>query len=136
MKYWQIAAGSREHEYYDDFLRFGMAFVGGDENVAMMEKVEVGDRVILKRGMKEVLAVGEVVERNGRHRGKDDKDWLKDFDGWNLRAYCFVDWHIPNKLVHTLGLTRTTIQNVHKQNLKKLAEKVLSTCPGSDKLKA
>ena len=86
--YWQIGSGSYGRDYAEDFLRYGMAFVGGDVQVATMAKVNASDRVVMKRGMSEVLAAGEVVERDGRHRGEDDKEWLRDFDGWDLRAYC------------------------------------------------
>jgi hypothetical protein len=129
MRYWQIASGAAGREYSKDFVRFGMAFVGGDVQVATMEKVEVGDRILLKRGLNEVVAVGEVVQRDGAHRGVDDKDWLRDFDGWDLRAYCFVDWHVPEKPVTVGGLTRATVQRVHAKELKKLAEELLSNVP-------
>ena len=129
MKYWQIASGSLGREYGEDFIRFGMAFVGGVKHAARMAEVEVGDRVLLKRGMSKVVAVGEVVERHGKHVGKDDKDWLRDFDGWELPAYCFVNWRVPNVPVVAKGLTRYTIQNVGKQHLKDLAEEVISTVP-------
>ena len=91
MKYWQIAAGSEGRDYSEDFLRFGMAFVGGKSPMKRMSEVEVGDRIILKRGMSRIVAAGEVVERDGQHRGENDKHWLMDFDGWELPGYCFVD---------------------------------------------
>ena len=81
MKYWQIAAGSLGRDYAADFVRYGMAFVGGNEHIARMREVEIGDRVLLKRGTSMVVVVGDVVERNGKRRGEDDKDWLRDFDG-------------------------------------------------------
>ena len=131
MKYWQIAAGTSVREYTDVFLLHGMAFVGGDTQVETMRKVEVGDRVLLKRGMSELVAVGEVVERDGRHRGEDDKEWLRDFDGWDLRAYCFVDWHAPTKPIGVKGLTRATIQRVHKKHLQERAAEVLRDVPAT-----
>jgi hypothetical protein len=67
------------------------------------------------------------VQRNGRHRGEDDKEWLRDFDGWDLRAYCFVRWHVPEKPIPTDGLTRATIQHVKSQILKRLADKLIET---------
>ncbi len=33
MNYWQIAAGSQGRDYASEFLRFGMAFVGGDVQI-------------------------------------------------------------------------------------------------------
>jgi hypothetical protein len=64
--FWQIVAGSARRDYSEDFLRFGMAFVGGSTQVATMAKVRKGGNVLLKRGMSAVVAVGEVVERDGK----------------------------------------------------------------------
>lgn len=75
-EYWQIAAGSKGRNYADRFLRHGIAFVGGENQVAAMRQVAVGDIVLLKRGLSEIVAVGEVVRRNGVHRGESDKEWL------------------------------------------------------------
>lgn len=129
MHYWQVASGSSGREYSAQFIRFGMAFVGGPDHEAMMEKVEAGDRILLKRGKSEFVAVGDVVKRKGRHSGRGDKEWLRDFDGWDLPAYCFVDWHVPKKPIAMKGLTRTTIEKVHGSELKEAAEKILSTVP-------
>jgi hypothetical protein len=125
-KYWQIAAGSERYgrDYADYFLRHGIAFVGREYDA--MGEVDVGDVVLLKRGVSKVVAVGEVVARNGVHRGKDDKDWLCDFDGWNLGAYCYVDWGVPAKPIQTNGLTRTAIQRAWKDKHHTLADKLLS----------
>jgi len=125
-EYWQIAAGSKGRDYADRFIRHGMAFVGGDDQVATMRGVAVGNIVLLKRGMSEVVAVGEIVQRNGAHRGEDDKEWLRDFDGWDLRAYCYVDWRVPAKPLQTDGLTRATIQRVLQEKHRKLADSLLS----------
>ena len=127
MEYWQIASGSLGRYYAKDFIRFGMAFVGGAEQASRMAEVKVGDRILLKRGTTKVVAAGEVVERDGKHRGNNDKGWLRDFDGWDLRAYCFVNWHKPDKPRGTTGLTRYTIQNVAKRHLKDLAEEIISS---------
>lgn len=50
-EYWQIAAGSEGRDYADRFLQFGMAFVGGDSQIAAMDRVNAGDVVLLKRGL-------------------------------------------------------------------------------------
>jgi hypothetical protein len=127
--YWQIGCGAHSRDYADHFLRYGLAFAGGEAKIRVMEKIQANDRILMKRGMSEVVAVGEVVERDGRHVGKDDKDWLRDFDGWDLRAYCFVEWHVPRKPIPAAGLTRGTIKSVRHAELQKLAEKTLSTVP-------
>lgn len=134
MEYWQIASGSLGRDYADDFIRFGMAFVGGSENVARIAEVEVGDRVLLKRGTSRIVAVGEVTERDGNHRGKDDKERLRDFDGLDLRAYCYVRWHVPDAPCVTSGLTRYTIQRVAKPHLRELGDEIASSVPARQDL--
>ena len=134
MNYWQIAAGAHGRDYAEAFLRYGMAFVGGLVQVETMHRVEAGDRVILKRGMSQVVAAGEVVERNGSCKGQGDKKWLRDFDGWDLEAYCYLSWHRPAKPVETHGLTRATIQNVHKQHLQEIADDIIANVPAITQL--
>jgi hypothetical protein len=127
---WQIAAGSDGRDYIDRFLRHGMAFVGGNSQCTTMNRdVQLGDKIILKRGMSQIVAVGDVVARDGKFKGDGDKDWLRDFDGWDLRAWCYVDWHKPNKPISTSGLTRATIQRISQQHLLSLANEVLNSNP-------
>lgn len=90
-KYWQIAAGSRGRDYSSLFIKYGMAFVGGDIPIDTMNNVQEGDIIILKSGLRRILAAGTVVKRNGKFSGCGDKSWLRDFDGWDLQAYCNVD---------------------------------------------
>jgi len=129
-KYWQIGAGSWGRDYSSLFLKFGMAFVGGSEPIATMEKVEQGDIVVLKMGTQKILAAGRVIQRHGKHSGNADKEWLRDFDGWDLQAYCYVDWKKPSKPVAVKGLTRKTIQKLHQKKHKDVADDILNT--GSD----
>ena len=100
--YWQIAAGSTGRNYAELFVKFGMAFVGGQKEIRSMAEVSVGDIVLLKIGLSKIYAVGEVVARDGKHEGNADKSWLRDFDGWDLSAYCYVDWHVPEKPICTI----------------------------------
>jgi hypothetical protein len=127
MPYWQIAAGSLGRDYSDRFLRHGLAFVGGESQCKAMDEVRPGDIVILKRGMTQILAVGQVVDRDGRCHSRGDKEWLRDFDGWDLEAWCNVDWHIPDQPIITTGLTRTTIQRVNQPHLTKIADQAIAT---------
>lgn len=99
-----------------------MAFVGGDKQLKTMDSLEVDDRIILKRGKSKIVAVGEVVERNGLYREKDDKDWLWDFDGWDLRAYCFVRWHVSKEPTPTKDLNRATINKVNPKHLTRISQ--------------
>jgi len=91
-----------------------------------MERVEIGDCVILKRGLKEIIAVGVVVHRKGNHRGNGDKEWLLHFDGWHLPAYCHVEWRVPPKPVPVTGLTRATIQRVWNPTLIQIATNLMN----------
>lgn len=134
MRYWQVAAGALGRDYSEDFLRYGMAFAG--ERHKGMQKVRIGDRVILKHGMKEIVAVGTVVQRNGRHKGvardadsEPDKQWLRDYDGWDLPAYFYVDWHRPSEPVPAAGLSRSTIRRVHQQGTCDIADEIIRTAP-------
>jgi len=128
-RYWQVAAGSRGRDYSDLFLKYGLAFVGGDTKVAAMREVRAGDVMVLKAGLSRILAAGEVVERNGRHSGCDDKVWLRDFDGWDLRAWCHVDWRRAPSAIETTGLTRATIQIVHQASHQAIADELLLLPP-------
>ncbi len=55
-----------------------------------------------------------------------DKEWLKDFDGWNLPTYCYLRWHRPDAPIATSGLTRATIQEVRQGHLIEIARAVLT----------
>jgi predicted transport protein len=85
--------------------------------------------MILKRGMSEIVAVGRVVIRSGRHGGDGDKEWLKDYDGWNLSAYCFVDWRVPPQPLTVTGLTRGTIMRVNQPGLMQAADRIHESSP-------
>jgi len=124
-QYWQVAAGSEGRDYTERFLRYGMAFVGGDSPIVTMEQISLGDIVLLKRGLSSVVAAGEVVQRNGTHRGNGDKAWLLDFDGSELPAYCYVNWQVPEQPVCTDGLTRNAIQRVQQDKHRVLADQIL-----------
>ena len=94
--YYQVAAGTPERDYSDLFLDFGMAFVGCGYDYKQIEHVRPFDILILKQGLNNIKAVGEVVSRGGKCRGANEKAWLEDFEGWVLPYYCFVNWHVPN----------------------------------------
>ena len=123
--YWQIAAGSQGRSYSKIFLSSGMAFVGGGQNERTMGDVQLGDVVVLKEGLSRILAVGEVIEREGKFKGNGDKEWLNHFDGWRLPAYCYVAWRVPNRPIETEGLTVAAIQQLPQQRHQALADKLL-----------
>lgn len=130
MTYWQIAAGANGRSYAGDFLRYGMAFVGGSANEKAMGEVQKGDMVLLKQGLNRILAVGKVVDRHGEgctgHAAQQSaKDWLFHYDGWELPAYCYVDWCkiVPAEQLDGRPLTLSAIDRVHRANLKRFADK-------------
>jgi hypothetical protein len=126
-KYWQVSAGSEgsDRGYEKFFLRHGMAFVGLAYEA--MQQIDVGNIVLLKRGSSEIVTAGEVVQRNGVHRGEGDKEWLQDFDGWDLSAYCYVDWRVPpKKPLLTKGLAQPAITRAWKSEHHDLADSLLS----------
>ena len=107
-----------------------MAFVGGETQCSTMdESVQLDDKIILKRGMSQIVAVGRVVTRDGKFKGNGDKEWLEDFDGWDLPAWCYVDWRKPSEPIQTSGLVRATIQGVYQPHLLALADEVLNSNP-------
>lgn len=126
MQYWQVAAGSEGRDYTRSFLDFGIAFVGGVPQQQTITQVQPNDCMVLKRGISEIVAVGNVVSRDGeRCCGDGDKEWLNDFDGWVLPAYCYVDWHVPDAPVSVTGLARGTIQRLYNKSLRALVDDLL-----------
>lgn len=125
MTTWIVSAGDRGRDYAEDFFRFGMAFVGGDPDRKYMKQVAVGDTIILKRGISEFLAAGKVVEREGIASGDGDKEWLRDFDGWDLAAWCHVEWHRPEKAEPAPGLRIGTIYQTHQSQHLAAADRLL-----------
>ena len=133
--YWQIAAGSYGRDYSDLFLKFGMVFFGA--GATTLENINIGDTVILKQGKTAISAAGKVVQRDGEHRGnhyedssdKKDKEWLLDVDGWDLPAWCYVDWKMPDggESISVSGLTRGTISRSYQPDPQKVADEILST---------
>lgn len=127
MTIWQVAAGSDQRDFVDEFLSRGLAFVGGHRQVQAIAQVEPGDLLVLKRGVSQVEAIGQVVVRGSSHCGRGDKHWLRDFDGWDLEAYVYVDWRRPSLAVPSDGLTRGTIARIHKDSLKQAVIQAYST---------
>ena len=133
--YWQIAAGSYGRDYSELFKKFGIAFFGA--GAERLKDINVGDTVILKQGITGISAAGKVVQRDGRHIGnhykdssdKKDKEWLLDVDGWDLPAWCYVDWRVldGDKVISVPGLTRGTIRRANQPGPQKEADKILAT---------
>jgi hypothetical protein len=56
--YWQIAAGSDGRDYSKVFLKYGMAFVGGEKHITTMNEIDLGDIFVLKQGTQSILFAG------------------------------------------------------------------------------
>jgi hypothetical protein len=115
-RYWAISAGDEGRDYSKKFLEFGMAFVGGDKQIEKIQQVKEGDIIALKGGKSKILAVGTVISKDGKCCGKDDKKWLRDFDGWDLSGYCYVDWLELKPQKKVTGLTMGTIYEIPEAN--------------------
>jgi hypothetical protein len=126
-QYWQIASGSSGRNYAKYFTRHGLAFVGGKDNIEQLAQVQPGDVLLLKSGRSKVVAAGVIVTRDRKHSGNAnrdgnaDKDWLHDFDGWDLPAYCYVDWYRPGSKIEISGLSRATIQRLPQREHQEIA---------------
>jgi hypothetical protein len=132
VSYWQIASGEGRRDYADRFLKHGIAFVG-ERYAPRMQQVEVGDFIVLKKGKRKILAVGKVVEREGKYFGIGDKEWLRDFDGWDLPAYCYVQWHQPSGPEPVKGLTQDAISRIQIPELQEIADDLLQLPPTASK---
>ena len=113
MSYWQIATGSEGRDYADYLLKYGIALVGGKKYIKRICQVQPGDVVILKSGIKKIVAAGHATERNGVCSEKRES---RDFDGWDLGGYCYVDWHIPPEPIAVTGLRIGTISGVKEDS--------------------
>jgi hypothetical protein len=127
--YWQVAAGAEGRDYSEWFFQHGIAFVGGEDQIATIQQVKHGDRIALKRGTSQLLAVGIVRERNGAVAGKEDKQWLEDFDGWELPGYCYVDWHKLPEPLDCKGFIQGTISGINNEQIRKTIDEQLLTTP-------
>ncbi len=75
------------------------------------------------------MAVGRIVERDGEWAGIGDREWMRDFDGWDLPAYCHVDWHLPPEPLEADGLSQGAIRGLHQDEAKQVADHILRTAP-------
>jgi len=127
--YWQLAAGAEGRDYSDWFLQHGVAFVGGKPQVATILQIKPGDRLALKRGTSQLIAVGIAQERSGKVVGQDDKQWLRDFDGWDLPGYCYVDWNRLSEPLDCKGFIQGTISGIKNEHIRNTIDELLTTFP-------
>ncbi len=97
MKYWQVAAGEDGRDYSEDFLNFGVMFIGNlpADLVRFAERAQKDDVVVLKKpnrgktlkcGRWQIVAVG-LIAGCSTYRQQFD-----DVQGWDLRNCRRVEW--------------------------------------------
>lgn len=93
--FWAISASDgEERDYSQIFFDFGVAFVGGENQIKTATHVKLGDYLILKKsagkggeGKFIAYAIGKVLSEF-----VDDK-YFTEVDGWNLGFCCQVEWY-------------------------------------------
>lgn len=126
---WQIGSGNDTRPYDDIFLKFGIAMVGPGESGDVRKpeaeeffkkygwpdwgskllQVKKGSIIVLRKGIKKILAVGKVLEEY------DYSDLLADIHGWDLRHFVKVEWYTPvNPIIFTdTPLVQATLARVN-----------------------
>lgn len=128
-KYWQIGSGSGDRDYSEECIELGMAFVG-EGNYGTMQQIAEGNIIVLRHGQSKVVAVGRAVRHPEEDRvtGCGDKDLSRDFVGWDLPAYCYVEWYRPRPPLEKItGMSRSALSRIHKDGPKKYADYVLAS---------
>lgn len=82
--------------------------MGGSKYVERMNQVEVGDRVVVKKGRQQIVAAGQVTEKPAAF---SEGEWILDYDGWDLRAYAKVAWH-KKQIESPLRLTQSAWSSI------------------------
>jgi hypothetical protein len=119
MTYWQIANGDASRDYSQVFLDFGVACVGPGrwgschndtwerlyefqkvpsnemDRIRHFLRIKAGNRIILKSGRQKAIAIGDVIEMDGRVYHHSDS--FADVDGWDLQHTIRVNWKVLNK---------------------------------------
>ena len=134
MIYWQIGSGDDERNFSQVFLDFGVALVGpGDEgsykenpeayedegamtNITPLLQMKRGERIVLRKGRKQIIAVGEIA-------GEYDYSILfSDIDGWDISHFIKVKWKDINHRFEKSILGGSTLQHLGDERAIKLIE--------------
>lgn len=130
---WQIGSGDDTRPYDDICLKFGIAMVGpgryGDARLpesvqkckeagdndwgSALRQVKIGGFIVLRRGRRKILAVGEVTKEY------DYNELLSDVHGWDLQHYIGVKWYVPKKPIEFSGtpLVQATFAGVNSSEV-------------------
>ena len=132
---WQIGTGDDTRSYLDIFLKYGIALVGpgdpgkeGEPNTklfyetnpevrnwgAILSNVEIGEWILARKGVRKILAVGQVEKKI------DYSNLFSDVEGWNLQHFVKVKWYLPDNPENIIQfdsnvLVQSTIQRCRKQ---------------------
>ena len=134
MNYWQVGCGADERDYSQVMYDFGVAIVGpGDpgsfpehkeeydeesrKKIQPLFRMKCGDRIVLKNGRKQMLAVGEVIGEYGYSR------LFSDIDGWDLGHYIEVDWRELSNDFGKNVLSMATLQRLDVKEVIDFIEK-------------
>lgn len=133
MKYFQVQAGDTSRNYSQVMFDFGVVIVGPGDKGSLRENIPAyrddkdmrkewpkmmwmleaseGDRVVLIHGQSKILAVGEVVSKDGHiiHHSQT----FSDVDGWWLQHFLYVNWKKIELKLEGRPLTRSTAQRLH-----------------------
>lgn len=137
-KYWLIAAGDALRDYSDVFLRFGVMLVGSGDSGSYFEnrkayseidrvrrfaeEVQPGDVVILKRGVRSIVATGIVDEREDSYF---HSEVFGDVQGFSIQHGRYVTWYKPDEEVLVSGLARGTLTHTYKSHIQQFAERII-----------
>lgn len=137
---WQIGSGDGSRNYAQVFFDYGVALVGpGDHGKHGTEetdkfyethpevrnwgielaRVKKGDWMVIRKGRKQILGIGEVV---GPY---DYSSMFEDIEGWDLQHFVRVDWYQPIEKIEFDGtpLVMSTLANcAHEEVLSKIDE--------------
>jgi len=139
VKYWYIADGDGRRAYSDVFLNFGVMLLGPgdsgnyfenqtayhDENYVrwFVEDVRPGDIVILKHGVKSIIAAGTVDEREDSY---EHFEVFSDVEGFSLQHGRYVTWHKDEKQEHVdLNLPRDRLCQCQKPGIQAIARRII-----------
>lgn len=139
-QYWYVSAGSGARNFSDEFLRFGVMLIGsGDpghffknrakysENrhvQAFAEKVKPGDIIIMKHGVRKIIAAGIVDEREDTY---DYFEVFGDVQGFSLQHGRYVTWYKPAKNITSRAqLPQGRLVRCPDRRIQQIAEQIIS----------
>lgn len=149
---WQVGSGDGSRNYAKYFFDYGVALVGpgnpgrhGDPDTerfyqdnpgvnnwgAELAKINLGDWIIIRKGRKQILGIGEVI---GEYQYST---MFEDVEGWDLQHYRKVKWYQPEIPIEfkKSHLVMDTLARCHHQKVvDRLAETTFKEVEPSDEV--